>query len=207
MAVTTNWVRVRRLMATGVAGAGLAALAVGVLPAGAAAPDKTVSASYNCTVSVLTYSLSYAVTASVTATAPATVAPGAKVSVSHLQTTLTVPASFVNEALSFGAGTISGTLTTADITATDAKVALVNTAGTGVAIPTLTLVSGQALNVELPPTPAKVGPWTAKKAGTMKFSTGEVAATLKTTSKIGPLTVSLNCAPNPAAVIGKTTVS
>jgi hypothetical protein len=206
MRITSRWGRASTTaVAAGALASGLV-LALGAAPAGAAArvaPHAT-KATYNCSASVLGTTKSFTGSVTIAATAPAKVAPGGKVSLSAFQATIAVPASFVNEAISLGVTSVSGKISAFTINATLAKVAGLNAAGKGIAIPTTKLVKNQALNIKVPTKPATVGTWTAgTKAGTMDFNTGNAAMTLDTSLA----DVTVTCTPKPVVTIAHSTVS
>ncbi len=185
---------VGRVMSVGALGLALSASAVGGLPSGAVAPAP-VSVSYTCSLPGLG---SYTGAVNVAANIPATVKLKGKVTLTGVQMSVTVPASLVNEAISFGLTKVSGTVTTADITATDATVPTVNATATPKAFGPVKLVANQPLTVKFPKSPARVGTWSPAGPGTMTFSTGDVA--------ISAFGQTVSCSPAGADVLGSTTV-
>ncbi len=200
MGSSLRWVRARRLALAGTAVAGTLALAAGAAPAGASVGktiEKTVTATYSCSASALGKTYTYTGSIVVAGTTPAKVAPKSKVTMTGFQTTVTVPASIVNQVIKY-TKTISGTLKTFDVVSTDTT-GTVNAAGTGIKFGPLTLVANKPLVVKLPGTAKSISGWIAGTTGTMVFSTGKVAITL---SVLG-ISVPVNCTPKPAAVISK----
>lgn len=201
MGSMTRRTRARRLVLVAAA-SGAVAGTLGATSAGASVRPFQVTAPYSCKGSALGESYTFSGSNTVSGTTPTTVTPGTSVSMTEFQAVISVPSSIVNEILQY-AGAISGTVKTYDISATDAKTAKVNVAGSGIAIPKTTLTENQPLNIEVPLSPAAVGPWVAKSKGTMKFKTGATATTLS----VAGISVSISCTPNPATVISTTAVS
>lgn len=174
----------------------LAAGTFGFTSLAGSAGATTTSVAYNCNVPIVgTISGSVNVSAS----SPAVVPLKSKVSLTGVQVSLTIPASYVNDLISYGITKVSGKATKADITATDAKVATVNAAKHAVTIGPYTLVENQPLTVTVPAEPRTVGTWAPAAAGTMQFSAGTVALSARG--------YSVSCSPAGSSVLTSTTVS
>jgi hypothetical protein len=183
-----------------VAGASAALVATTITPAVAAGPSVT--ATYKCSIPAIGTITS---SAKVVGKSPASVAPGAKVSVTGYQTTVSIPGSALNTAYSYGVRTITAKVTILYINATDAKSRSINVAKTPISFPTVTLKASNnpALALHIPTKAATEGTWTASSKGTMTFSTG--SASISLASNLGTFTAT--CSPSPAATISKTTVT
>lgn len=190
----------RRSLAAASVVLGTLGLAVGVPSAGALA--RSVAAPYSCSTQVLGMTHTLSLPMSVSGATPAKVAPGAKVTMSGWQLTVTVPASLVNEFLRYGVNTLSGRLTNFTIASTNSTGA-VNAAGKGIPLPHSPLQANTPVTVKLPSTPKAIGTWTAGTAGTMTFRTGKALLTFSGLGAPVPVT----CLPKPSTTISHTTVA
>jgi hypothetical protein len=204
--ISTRWGRARTFAVAGAAAATGLVLAVGAGPAGAAAPRTvhSVATTYSCSATVLGSAHTFTSSITLSGTVPASVAaPGDKVSMTGFQSKVTIPASLVSTAETYGVTWVSAGGFVWYIRATDAKVAPVN-AGSGLSIPQTTLPKPAAnVTVTVPKTAKTVGPWTSSAKGTMVFTDGILKFTLN--DNLG-LSVPISCTPKPAVTLGKTTV-
>ena len=202
--ITTRWGRAR-IWAVAAAGASTGlVLAAGAGPAGAVAPRVTVNATYSCTATVLGSAHTFTSPISIASVAPAKVAPGAAVKLTGFQSKVTIPASLVSTAESYGVTYVSASGFTWYIHATDAKVANVN-AGVGLSIPKTNLPKpAKNVTVAVPAVAKTVGTWTAGTAGTMTFTDSTLKFTLN--DNLG-VAVPVSCVPKPAIVLAKTIVT
>jgi hypothetical protein len=186
------------------AGAGTTILA-GAVPAGANTRTiHSVSATYTCVATVLGSGHTFTSPITLSGTTPATVAPGASVTMTGFQSKVTIPASLIQSAEGYGVTWVSGSSFSWTINATDALVKGKN-AGRGLSIPKTNLPTpAAAVTVTLPVTPKSVGPWTAGTAGKMTFTDGHLKFTLN--DNVG-VSVPVSCSPKPAVTLSTTTVS
>jgi|GEM_PF-5128627 hypothetical protein len=166
----------------------------------AGAIKPSVNANYSCTASALGRSIWSAV---VTGTTPGSVPHGGKVSMSGFQATVTIPGSIVNKLIGMGITAVTMEATVLDVNSTDAKPTTVNAAKKPFSFGPVTLQKNMGAVFFLPPTPITIGTWTALKAGTMVFTTGNVKLVL--TSSKAP--VKVTCSPKPSVTLSTTTVS
>ena len=142
----------------------------------------------NCT--VLGF-LTVPVTVNFFGRAPGATHPGAPVDLSGVRNTVTVPASFVNQAIELlGLTSLTGQITTSDINGTNTTQGTVNTIPTPIPF-TAKLTEGQPAIFQFPSSPVTVGSWTAGGSGTIIFTPGDLDVTL--TAPNG-LTASVSCA-------------
>jgi hypothetical protein len=194
--------RRRRALAAVLAGAGATSALLGFTAAPAVAASPHVAATYKCSIpGVGTVTSS----ATVVGKSPASVKPGAKVSMTGYQTTVSIPGSALDTAYSYGVRTITAKVTVLYINSTDAKSRSVNVAKTPISFKTVTLRASNnpPLTLHVPAKPATEGTWTASSKGTMTFSTG--SSTISLATNLGTFTAT--CSPSPAATISKTTVT
>lgn len=179
--------------------------ALGVPTATALGPPSTtppvVSYTTECNVlGVITVPL----TVSTFEQAPGSVHAGRTLNLHAVRSTVEIPASFVNLALSLGVTSLSGQITTLDFDATNATPSMVNEAATPIDFGPVALVQDQPATITVPATPATVGPWTAADSGTITVSPGETDMTIDITSL--SLELPLACTPNSPAPTLTTTV-
>jgi hypothetical protein len=180
----------------------VASVAFDLAPASA----STVTATYSCSASTPVGPVTYSGAADFAGTTRAKVAPGANVSMTKFQASMTIPGSLLDEAYSYGVRTISGKVTTFDLTATDATTGTVDAPKKPVSIGKVTLRSSDnpPITAKIPAKPATIKGWVAAAAGTMAFSPGNATIDLK--SNLGSLTA--QCSPvSPVPAISTTTVS
>src|SRR5579871_3410586 len=187
-----------------VAACGLAGLllATGAAPAGASA-ESVSAAKYSCTNPV---SGTQIFTAAIHADPSATsYKPGATtVSLTGFQVSLTIPASLISLAETFGVSSVTGQVTTFDLAGTNVTPTLRNVAK-GFTVPSTKLPKpAKAITVKFPTAPVTIKGWKAgTKAGTMTFRTGAVVLSIG--DNIGDL-LTVTCAPSPVATIATSKV-
>ena len=177
MGATSCWRRPRTWPVAGVGAAIALVLALGAAPARA-----DVGATYIITATFPTGKQSLPCTFTIKGQTPTSIAaPGDKVTMTGFQFAITLPPSFVNSIINAGGRMISGKVTVFNISATDAKVATVNAAGSGgIPIPLTTLVPNTSVTFKLPANAIPVGTWTASQTGIMSFNAGNIAFTIAT---------------------------
>jgi hypothetical protein len=180
----------------------VASVAFALSPASASA----VTATYSCSASTPVGPVTYSGPADFAGTTPTKVAPGAAVSLTKFQATMTIPGSLLDEAYSYGVRTISAKVTAFDVNATDATPGTVDAPKKPVNVGKVTLKPSDnpPIDVKIPLKAATIKGWVASTAGTMAFSPG--AATFDLKSNLGSL--SAQCSPtSPVPSISSTTVS
>lgn len=177
------------LAAAGIGGLGFAS------PAGAAVSTATIN--YACTFPILGAE-TLAVT--ITETAPSSVTPGQSFSLTDVQSTTVLPSSLVSTLTLLGSS-VSGTVTTFDVDATNATPATLNAAATPISFGPVTLTSGDSATIVAPSTPETVGPFTAGSSGTIAITPGD----LDMTTVLGGNSYAVTCTP-PATLPSDATV-
>jgi hypothetical protein len=199
-------------VAFALAGTGAATLAVAAAPAAASTHIRTITYNDTCTYSVLgqTGSNSYPVT--VAATAPASVVHGTKVTLTGVQFSVTIPASLIQKAISYGATAIisPSKVTKLYINATDtiSTASKVNVTRTAFTIPQITLANYKTTGytLKVPAAPASKSGWIGAAAGTMNFYPGIAALSLTfQDSIVGTATATVTCKALPKTTIIATT--
>lgn len=175
------------------------ALGLGAVTSPTAAGAAATSAPYRCTTTTTTLQFPVAIAGSTRKS----VAPGAKVVLSGLQASITIPAVAVNLISLTGGRSASGKVTAVDIRATDATPATVNAAAAPIAFGPYTLVKGRPLLIKFPAAPISVGGWVARAKGTMTFTASMVVLTIN----IGTLPIVASCVPTAPDPITSVTVS
>jgi hypothetical protein len=168
------------LLVGGTAGSILGALGIGVTAASA----STTPVDYNCAVPVVG---NEPLSVSITTDAPASVSPGATVTLTDVQATVTIPGSLTTLLAALGTS-FSGTVPTFDIASS-------NTAATGNATTTpapfdITITAGDPASLTVPATATSLGGFTAGTSGSLDFSAGEIDIDLT-----APLVVTITCVP------------
>lgn len=153
------------LAAAGVGGLGFAG------PAGAATSSATID--YACTFPILGAE-TLAVT--ISETAPASVTPGQSFNLTDVQSTTVLPSSLVSTLTLLGSS-VSGTVTTFDVDATNATPTTLNAAATPITFGPVALKSGDSATIVAPSTPETVGPFTAGSSGTIAITPGDLDMT------------------------------
>jgi len=138
------------------------------------------------------------VTLNIVGQAPSATTPGAPVSLSGVQTTLSLPADVVNNTLAvdFGITSWDTAITADNINATNTTEGTVNATPTPVDF-TVNLIENQPVVQVLNNTPETVGTWTAGSSGTIVFTPGDLDVTLTSGpgQPFGGLSESVACTP------------
>jgi len=163
-----------------------------------ATPASSIGATvvYKCRIaSALTQSLDTVIHE----TAPAWVLSGKKLSLTHLQVSVVLPASLVNLLIEFEHVTsLTGALTTIDFHASGATPATLNAppaSGWGFNVP---VTKNKAATITVPRSPANLGPFTTARRGTVSIKPGN----FKMTTKFGDIVCTAPSA-IPAAAIAR----
>ncbi len=125
---------------------------------------------------------------------------------------LEVPSAFMSLASLVGATTVSASVTTLNIDATNATPAVLNAAATPITITNIPVVNNQSETVTAPPNGSlNIGPFTAGTSGLASLSIGNVAVTITLLNSSGatvlfPLTITCS-APSPTVVLVGLTIN
>lgn len=185
----------------GFAGPAASAARVGATSAsapGPALPSRVpLVTSYTMNCSALGGLIHFPTSVSTSTRAPGATLAGHSVDLVGFQTTVSVPADFVNLLLEVGLTSLSGQVTTLDVNATNTINGTVNIAAMPLDF-TVPLTRNQPASFTIPNTPARIGPWTAGSSGTIVFSPGQMD--LKAS-------VAITCsAPSPTPTLGMTAI-
>jgi hypothetical protein len=191
-----------------VAASSVATLGAVQIPAENASASAT--ATYNCRLTLLDKMYSYRSAATVNGKpGSGKYYAGAVVKFTGWSTKLVIlPALVVNELIKH-ASTISGKVTTFNITASPGlSPKTVNAARGGISFGTITLVANDAAVSEIPSNPKTVSGWTANpKRGTFKMQTGSLTISVDATIDAKHVVIPVTCDPDPPALIGFSSIS
>jgi hypothetical protein len=123
---------------------------------------------------------------------------------SGYQVKVHIPAADVNKVIGLThAHSAKGTVTTLNVSSSDAKPVIVNAARKPISFGPIALVMNKAITIAVPAKLTTIGGWVAQGAGTMTFSPGAMAITID----VGTFVVKATCKPSSKVTLSTTTVS